>query len=306
MRRLRTGSGKPWHRSMLLRGAAVLAPCALLAWAATSQWLSRSPMAVEVTRQNASLNDRLASLQPTLPSARQDCAVHLSEHPLVLLVLGQSNAGNHGEPSHGGSPVVHVMNAGACATTTDPLPGATGHDGSVWSLLPAALAARGVGRRVLLQVLAVEGTTVEDWVRDGSPLRKRLQQTLAANGAAGITPGLVLWQLGEADARANTSASRYVQGLKDVATMLHGNDVDAPVMLALSTVCRTAPHLALREATQDLPRQDRRFVAGPDTDATASRRDNCHFDLAGRQQAAAAWATTIARHVKSQPGGGEP
>lgn len=291
---------------MLLRGAAVLMLCALLVWTTTSQCLSCGPMAVQTTRQNASLNDRLAGLQPTPPSARQDCAAQLTERPLVLLALGQSNAGNHGTPSPGGSPVVHVMNAGACASTTDPLPGATGHDGSVWSLLPAALAARGLGRPVLLQVLAVDGTTVEDWVRDGSPLRKRLQQTLAANGAAGITPGLVLWQLGEADARANTSASRYVQGLKDLATMLHGNDVDAPVMLAMSTVCRSAPHLALREATQDLPRQDRRFAAGPDTDTMASRRDGCHFDLAGRQQAAAAWATAIARHVKSRSGGGEP
>ena len=291
---------------MLLRGAAVLALCTLLAWAATSQCIGSSPMAVQAARQNASLNDRLAGLQPMPPSARQDCAAHLTERPLVLLALGQSNAGNHGEPSPGGSPVVHVMNAGACATTADPLPGATGHDGSVWSLLPAALAARGVRRPVLLQVLAVEGTTVDDWPRDGSPLRQRLLHTLAANAAAGITPGLVLWQLGEADARANTSASRYVQGLKDVATMLRGNGVEASVMLALSTVCRTAPHVALRKATQDLPRQDRRFVAGPDTDTTASRRDGCHFDLAGRQQAAAAWATAIARQVKSRPGGGEP
>ena len=307
MRWLKPGSGKAPRRTMLQVVPTLLLLCAVLAWAAASQWLGRSPWkGVHDARQNARLNDKLAGLQPTPPSTRQGCAGQRAARPLVLLALGQSNAGNHGAPTPGGSPSVTVMTAGVCTTATDPLPGATGHDGSIWSLLPAALTARGLGRPVLLQVLAVEGTTVDDWTRDGSPLRQRLLHTLAANAATGITPDLVLWQLGEADAQANTSASHYARGLKDLAAVLHGNAVDAPVMLALSTVCRSGPHAVVRAATQDVLRQDRRFAAGPDTDATATRRDGCHFDLAGRQRAAADWAAAIGRQLELRPGGGKP
>ena len=254
----------------------------------------------QTARQDASVSARLAGVQDTTPATQQDCATWRADRPLVLLVLGQSNAGNHGEPLPGGSPAVRVMNAGACSFSVDPLPGATGRGGSVWSLLPAALAAGRLGRPVLLQILAVDGTTVDDWVRHGSPLRQRLQDTLAANAATGMAPDLILWQQGEADASAGTSPAHYTARLQGLSQQLRNAGVSAPMLLALSTVCRSAPDAALRQVIADLTSRVRGpslFAAGPDTDRFApERHDGCHFSVAGRQQAAALWAQVILAH----------
>ena len=281
-------------KMMVLAAAlAVVAVALLLLLLLATVARGRIPWPGQAARQDASVLARLAGVQATPSAAQQDCAAWRDQRPLVLLVLGQSNAGNHGAPSPGGSPAVRVMNAGVCAFSADPLPGATGQGGSVWSLLPAALAAGGLGRPVLLQLLAVDGTTVDDWVRHSSPLRQRLLDTLAANGAVGLKPDLVLWQQGEADASAGTPADRYIRGLQELAAALDRSAVKAPILAARSTVCGSTPHLDLGTAVDALPHQHPRFTHAPNTDAITARRDGCHFDLAGRQQAARSWATAI-------------
>jgi hypothetical protein len=70
----------------------------------------------------------------------------------------------------------------------------------------------------------------------------------------------------------------------------------APVLLARSTVCRSAPNAAIREAAMDAVWTDKRFRLGPDTDAligVANRQDGCHLSGAGLDEAAALWAQAI-------------
>ena len=86
-----------------------------------------------------------------------DCAALLLRRPLVLLALGQSNAGNHGSAApNPREPISVVTDQGRCYRSTDPLPGATGASVSIWGRLPGALAAAGVDRQVVLAVLAVD------------------------------------------------------------------------------------------------------------------------------------------------------
>lgn len=276
---------------------AVLAP--LMLEASWPQWPIHWPG--KTARQNASLQARLEKLQAAPPSAQQDCATWRAERPLVLLVLGQSNAGNHGEPSPAGSAAVRVMNAGMCSSSADPLPGGTGRGGSVWSLLPAALAAGGLARPVVLQLLAVDATTVDDWTRRSSTLRQRLQNTLGANAVTGMAPDMVLWQQGEADAIAGTPPAHYADGLQLLSQQLFASGVQAPLLLALSTVCRSIPDAELRESIARLANASSSFAAGPDTDLLAPQRyDGCHFSQAGRQQAASLWAKTIQAHLAAK------
>lgn len=244
-------------------------------------------------RLRDSLQFRLSALQTTATEAMRNCASLRAAQPLVLMVLGQSNAANHGEPTLGGSPATWMMDTGICSISSDPLPGATGHGGTPWSLLPQRLAALGFDQPVLIQLLAVDASTINDWVRSDSPLRSRLRQAVARNAESGLQPQFVLWQQGEADARAGTPPDQYRKGLLDLADQLHEQGLDAPIVLALSTVCNSPPHVGLRTNLLALPQTDPRFKAGPDTDQVQSRRDGCHWNAAGRQQVAHAWADKL-------------
>ena len=280
------------HRRRALPLLALLALLAAAACAAALYLHRRTP------DRDALMAGRLQARVATASAAQVDCGPWRAQRPLVLLVLGQSNAGNHGlgDAQGAGQPLsapVQVMEAGRCSLSHDPLPGATGAGTSPWSVLPARLAAAGLRRPVLLQVLAVDASAVDDWTHAGAPITRQLAQTLAANRAAGLPPDLVLWQQGEADARAGTHPTRYVQGLQALADELRAQGVHAPVLLARSTVCRSAPADGLRSAIAALAGSDPRFRLGPDTDAITQRHDGCHWSDSGRQQVAGLWASVI-------------
>jgi hypothetical protein len=230
---------------------------------------------------------------------------------LRLLVLGQSNAANHGQPSPLGSDLAgaQVFDGQSCFALQDPLPGGTGSGASIWTQLPAALRKHGVTGRLSLSVLAVESTRINDWARASSPLNERLRQQLAALQYAGWRPDLVLWQQGEADAMAGTSAADYQQDFEQLLQTLQAHGVTAPVMTALSTYCsgRTEAGAAaantIRAALTDLPGRLPQAVLGPDTDGLTHqyRWQRCHFSTTGLSAAAELWAKHIAAVLPAGP-----
>lgn len=84
-----------------------------------------------------------------------------------------------------------------------------------------------------------------------------------------------------------------VENQSELRAEVHQQGLDAPIVLALSTVCNSPPHVGLRASLLALPQTDPRFKVGPDTDQVQSRRDGCHWDAAGRQQVAQAWADKL-------------
>jgi lysophospholipase L1-like esterase len=152
-----------------------------------------------------------------------------------------------------------------------------------------------------MSVLAVDATSIGDWTRPGSHLSKRLVDQIQALKKLGLKPDFVLWQQGEADARQGTSAAEYQQGLHALATVLRQAGVQAPLVLARSTVCRTLPNEEIRVAIeQTVATKPGNFVLGPDTDRLQGgiyRSDGCHFSQAGLKQAAAQWAAVLGPRV---------
>ncbi len=256
----------------------------LAAWYGLRRYTQPDPLAA-----------RLASVVVARPADTVACATFTRTRPLVLLVLGQSNAGNHGSLSASNDAPVAVFAGAACALANDPLPGATSQGGSIWRHLPAMLSKEAAGRTVVLSVLAVDATSIDDWTRPGSAIAQRLVKQVQALKQAGMVPDLVLWQQGEADARAQTPASDYLVGLNRLATQLAEAGVPAPMLLALSTVCRSGPDAAVRSAIDQAVKTNPRFLQGPDTDLLGEpyRRDGCHFNAEGLRLAAQAWATVI-------------
>ena len=273
-------------------GAAALA-LAALALALPAGW------AWQRWQAQQSLQARLARIVPAPAARAGPCARAGAAPATVLLVLGQSNAGNHGAedevPADGTGPQLKVFVGGGCARLGDPLPGGTGRHHSIWTRLPAHLQQRGFGGDLVFAVLAVDATTIDDWSRRGSPLRRRLQSLLVDLRAASLRPSLVLWQHGEADARQGTSTEDYIAGFEAVRATLQAGGVAAPVLMARSTLCRRGDGRAVRAAVEQLAARHADVRLGPDTDALqgVDRPQGCHFSRTGLDKAAALWAEAI-------------
>lgn len=246
---------------------------------------------------DASLLTRLQSRVSADAVAYTDCSrAQPGAGVLRLLVIGQSNAGNHGQAAPLGSVAVLIQSAQGCFWARDPLPGATGRGGSIWSHLPAALRAQGVEQAPRFTLLAVDAISIADWVAPGSPLNAALDALLKSLRTRKAMPDLVLLQLGEADAMRGTDAAAFRSGLLALSGVLQATGSSAPLIVARSTVCRSAPSVALRGAVTDAARSNSRIRIGPDTDSlrvAADRVDGCHFSQAGLRSAALLWAASI-------------
>lgn len=278
-----------------LRGASRAGTRCGPAWAAglalALAGLALAPMGVQALRH------RHPPPQWSLAAADgPPCAAWPDGAPVVVLVMGQSNAASHAQVALPRPAPVPVWREGRCSLATDPLPGTTGGGASVWTAMGPAWAGRWPGRPVVLAPLAVEGTRIAQWV-EGGPLHGMLHAHLRDVARSGWPVAAVLWQQGEADTLAGTSARAYLDGLAALRAQLDGHGITAPLVVATSTYCRSFGTGAIRRALARLHASGaiERVQAGPDTDALPpdARVDGCHFSAQGRLQAAAAWARAL-------------
>lgn len=259
--------------------------CALLAvlLLGAALWLQLRHQAVKQTALLAKLDQIVkVTREPIL-----DCAEIAAKNPLVILALGQSNAANHGERTKTPQTPVTLIADGKCVMATDPLPGSTGRGGSIWSRLKGPL---------LISVMGIDATSISEWTAEQSPLRQRLATHIATMKTLGLTPKVILWQQGEADAQLGTTAAAYAAELQKLADTLAQAGTDAPIIMALSTVCRSNANHAIRTAIITQATHNKRFKVGPDTDTLNKdllRADGCHFSASGLDQAAQLWVTEL-------------
>jgi hypothetical protein len=287
------------------RLAGVVLVVLLLLATAAATWAWR-----RASRAADGLSQRLATERGPGTAQAMDCSPLLEQSPIVLLALGQSNAGNHGQQAVAGQPPLVVFHRGRCWLAQDPLPGGTGAGGSLWWPLISHLRAQAPARPIVLAVLAVDASSSAEWTAEGSPLRARLAVVAGELVQARLVPQWVLWQQGEADARAGVTTRRYRDNLLQLQSHLGASGIHAPIVMAKSTVCRSVPSLPIRQAVDDLVASRRGFEAGPDTDtlvdrapasthSPALRHDGCHFTALGLQKAAQLWAPVLRPRISS-------
>lgn len=278
-----------------MKPAVWLAPLAVV-----GATLVAAPAAWKSLRAETDLAARVAAVRPPRDLPQEPCAPVRGPQPLVLLVLGQSNAANHGSPAAvDAARRVSVFVGRGCQGVTDPLPGGTGQGGSIWSRLPAQLQRLGLERPVVIALLAVDASTVQEWSAERGPLAARLDLTLAQLRAARLQPDWVLWQQGEADARAGTPESDYGEGLLRLRARLSAAGIKAPLLAARSTHCKGTDGTAVRAAIARVAARQGDVLMGPDTDTLLGphRLGDCHFTQPGLDAAAALWAAELARHL---------
>ncbi len=234
------------------------------------------------------------AFQPTtLPQV--PCPLNNGSEALKILVLGQSNAANHGAAQS------HAMAArsavffyrGICYETSGPAPGATGTGGNPWSYLGPRLS-EATKHPVIFSVIAVDATRIRDWTGPGK-LHDAVLETIADQKAHGFIPDIVLWQQGEADAKAGTTSVKYREQLTFLVEQLRSQGISAPIFAALSTRCRNDGSQAVRLALHTIAASDRTIHLGPDTDALIGthRSDECHFSQQGLEAAAQLWVNAL-------------
>jgi hypothetical protein len=92
------------------------------------------------------------------------------------------------------------------------------------------------------------------------------------------------------------SSAEYCAAFQSILRAVRAQGVNAPVYVALATLCEDGPHpfqnrAAIRHGQKKLISIRDRVLPGPDTDLIGieHRRDGCHFSASGQKLAAQAW-----------------
>ena len=218
----------------------------------------------------------------------------------VLLLIGQSNTGNHAEQKHLSAFGARVLNYfdGKCYVAESPLLGTTGSAGESWTLLGNKLLAAGSFGQVILVPAGINGTPISRWQKGGD-LNEMLMGVLDAVGKRyRITH--ILWHQGEVDFILKTGEDDYRTLFGSLVSSIRDQRIEAPMFASVATRCApdwTADNPTAR-AQKALPGLAQLVFAGVDTDyliGDADRHDTCHFGAAGQEKFAQAWADIINR-----------
>ena len=217
---------------------------------------------------------------------------------LVIVAAGQSNAGNHGSTRASAGAGVYAFAEGRLFNATDPLPGASGTGGSVWTRLGARYIVEGHYQAVVIAPIAQGSTRVDDWAAGGR-CHPRLMDTLQQLTAAGAPADFILWQQGETEAWEEGSGAQYSQTLQSIVKACHRVSPETRFVIARSTY---ATGETLNEQIRLTHAEPQRVGAlpGPNLDQLSHdyRSDGVHFNDRGLSAAAALWFEALSPYLK--------
>ena len=305
---------KPWKRSLVL--ALCLSGGAFLLGGLTNRhelfpWpeISNAKDAIFPKEAPASRYtfDSLGRLIADESKTRAECPAQ-TRRTAVLLLLGQSNAANHGgnryRSKHGGN-IVNFFN-GECYFAQSPLLGATGTKGEYWTQLANLLVDANKFDQVVLAPLAINGSPVSRWAQGGD-LNKQLTDVLSQLKNRGYKVTSVLWHQGEADYIEGTSQDAYRARLTSMLDTLRQKDVQAKFFVSIASKCLEpsnggtethSPDNAIIRAQLQLAddKDGDAILRGVNTDVLldeVDRYDDCHIGGAGASKVATAWAKLL-------------
>jgi hypothetical protein len=218
---------------------------------------------------------------------------------MVVLVTGQSNAGNYGPPNvfqeHAG---LFNFYAGTLYRAQDPMPGSDNAGSGPWLELGRLLMERDGYSSVIFALAVQGGTPIREWI-PGRPMQRRVIEAGRGLQAAHLPPTHILWQQGESDSRAfdGTASEDYAKAFHAFLGPVRAAGIDAPVYVALaSRTVKEGPDAAVRQAQQSLVNAGDKVFAGPDADQLGPefRHDGTHFTAEGLRRLAALWYESLA------------
>jgi hypothetical protein len=210
---------------------------------------------------------------------------------MVALAFGQSNSANYGETCYRCQEAVFSFYQSQLYQAIDPLWGADGVGGSVWTRLGDRLIQAGLYETVIFASIGVGGTEIARWSPQGD-LHARILNAIADLQAADLEITHLFWHQGEADAYTlQTPKAVYQAHFNQMLKSIRHQGVTAPIYVCLATRFDDWPGSPeIREAQQGLVNHQDIFQ-GPDTDQLdlSYRFDGAHFSTAGLERFADLW-----------------
>jgi len=238
-----------------------------------------------------------------------DLARGPAAHRLVIVVAGQSNAGNYGSTRRSAGPTVYAFADGRVYAAVDPLPGADGDGGSIWTRLGARLALTGRYDAIILAVVAEGSTRLDDWI-PGGRCHPRLAETLQQLAQAGLPADYFLWQQGETEGASPDAAGRdYGHGLLALHALARASSPGVRFVVARSTFGAAAAVNEQIRLAQAAAAGLAGASPGPDLDTLGPdyRRDGTHFNDRGLDAAADLWLRALSGPAQAnQPRAARP
>ncbi len=228
----------------------------------------------------------------------------------VYLTAGQSNSANYGTPGTNTDDRVSAMNYanGTWTIATDPMPGATGDLGSVWTRLGTQLTTA-YNVPVGFVCVGVGGTTMSYWVPPSTEGFLRLKTAAQAFPVNGFRA--VLWHQGESDSVSSTSAANYQSLLSSTISQLRTAAGWSMPWYVAEASFHPSTSLTQEEpvvAGQRRVIQADPFVfAGPATDdfhLEGKLSDSVHFNSLGLADHAQQWAEVLTGAAPLSPKNG--
>ncbi|MEB3350070.1 MAG: sialate O-acetylesterase [Cyanobacteriota bacterium] len=217
--------------------------------------------------------------------------------PFVLVVAGQSNAANHGQPRGRSGAGSYALSMDGVFRLEDPLPGASGLGGSSWPYW-AALQQRGQpGSQVVVAAIAQGSSAVADWI-PGGVHAQRLPEALNVLRSHKLDVDAVVWHQGETEAWNGGDPVAYAANLSRWIASVRALGINAPIYICLtSRDGRGVINPAIRQAQASVWNSQQRVFAGADTDSLGDsfRSDGVHFNGRGLE----AFAALIDRAMKA-------
>ncbi|HYJ28941.1 MAG TPA: sialate O-acetylesterase [Allosphingosinicella sp.] len=235
------------------------------------------------------------------PPDESGCQAFAAPGNEVWLGLGQSNAANFTQDRGKAVAAVGAYDGRRCRTARDPLPGADGDGGSLWTPLAQAWVSERRAARVLITVTALSATSIADW-QPGGELHRRALARIDALARRGLTVTRILWVQGEADAILGTAGADYERRLRAALEPLHRAS-GAPVYIARVGRCGDAFSPAVRAAQDSMIASRNWARPGPDLDliGPADRHERCHFARSGQRRAVALWLDALRGNQDLRP-----
>ncbi len=228
---------------------------------------------------------------------------------LVLVGLGQSNAGNWGELTTGDNKreddVIEYWQ-GNCYVAVSPMLGATGEGASLWPQFGQAMIQAGLAKQVLFSVFAVDGAAIGRFVPQGDlwPLwRTQLKQLREK-----YPVDYYLWLQGEADFARRTSKEEYTEKFGRMRQGIEELDTSALVFVPVETYCanieRWTPSNDVSRAQSDIPKVFPGTLPGVNMDALLAKKnarwDGCHPSTQGYAILSDAWKMRIIQEMHAR------
>ena len=243
--------------------------------------------------------DGIRSFDDTSAKQEVDCKSIDLKDTMVILAFGQSNSANHGQTLY--KPKHNVFNfyKGKCFIADDPLLGATGVQGSVWSRLGDLIIEEGIYKNVLVASIGVSASPVSRWKQDGD-LFARLVRTSNNLDSGSIEITHLMWHQGEQDSSMGTPKEKYKSSFLDMLAGIRKLGITAPMYLSIATRCGGQANREIQQAQFELIDNHADIYTGANTDQLSEmddRYDHCHFSNAGMKKFANLLLTKIKSSV---------